>query len=730
VAAEQTAATERAARAKVDAQLAAALERIAELEGAAGSEAELLRREAVALEQRLDEARAERARLEAGDAALAEARAEADELRRRLADVEARLTEEVAARARAERHALQTPASGREQALTAEVASLTEELGRRTATQQRVQAAISAVREELASVRAQVEATRAGSSTLRAELTAAEHRRTTLEDALRARETELARAREALEEAHKAIADTHRQGSKARERLDIAERAAAELRDRLAAERRLREAAEQSARAELEPLVAELTTEVERMRETVGTLEAEVADERTRRETAERERDEARAAAAARAAAVPPAVERRRPEPAAASPQEAPAPPEPAAPPEAAASPRTGDEALDALIAGLRAQVASAREHLAEWEAEREGATAPAEPRAEEPPPPEQEPAAPALARPDDETRRRLQDIEADLRAAMPEPGAGKPAREVIASLQSAADRLRAAAEEELAREDLEPEPEEDEAPDAEAAGQARSILGPRAIGAGRERPWLRTGIERLAAVDTKRAADLLVAVLPAQALLGLKLTYALTAEGMDPVRVALDPGAARVDRGPERLDAEATLSGSIAALAPLAAGGAGWRLKDVRVEGARRGVRKLTRARRAPVTLSDLALLTPPPPPDALLAALAAAVEPAWTAGHRFGVSYLVTDPDVDGTPFEAGRWTILADDGRPLRITDNGGRQPHAATIELSPDALLPVLLGDAAPAGERAVVTGDRRAVDVLHGWFDRARGVAGG
>ena len=59
---------------------------------------------------------------------------------------------------------------------------------------------------------------------MRAELNAAEHRRTTLEDALRARETELAHAREALDEARKAIADTHRQGSRARERLDIAER--------------------------------------------------------------------------------------------------------------------------------------------------------------------------------------------------------------------------------------------------------------------------------------------------------------------------------------------------------------------------------------------------------------------------------------------------------------------------------------------------------------------------
>jgi hypothetical protein len=129
--------------------------------------------------------------------------------------------------------------------------------------------------------------------------------------------------------------------------------------------------------------------------------------------------------------------------------------------------------------------------------------------------------------------------------------------------------------------------------------------------------------------------------------------------------------------------------------------------------------VRKLLRERRRPLALSDLALVTPRPAPGVLLGALAAAVDPAWTVGHRFGVSYVVADQ---------GRWTVLAEDGAPLRVAENGGEHPHAAVVELDLEAVLPVLQGDAAPGGANATVAGDRRAVDVLHAWFDRARGVA--
>jgi hypothetical protein len=236
-----------------------------------------------------------------------------------------------------------------------------------------------------------------------------------------------------------------------------------------------------------------------------------------------------------------------------------------------------------------------------------------------------------------------------------------------------------------------------------------------------RERAWLRAALERLAVTDPPAAGELLVALLPAQALLAEHLVYHLVLPAGRLVRVELEPGSARVQPDPRPGPVEATVRGSLAALAPLAAGDAGWRLGDLRVDGSRRRIRRLLRARRRPVTLADLALVAPPPPPRPLLTALAAVVEPAWTAGHRFGVSYSVAGH---------GRHTVVVDGGRPLRVLDNGGGHPHAATVEVSPAGLVAVLAGQHPPAGEHAEVAGDARALEVLHAWFDRARGVAGG
>jgi hypothetical protein len=132
--------------------------------------------------------------------------------------------------------------------------------------------------------------------------------------------------------------------------------------------------------------------------------------------------------------------------------------------------PSTGDDALDALIAGLRDQVASAREQLDAWDVgPGEAALSPRlRPRRRHPRlrlrsstartvtggwrTAFEQRASEAVPPIDEVTRDRLAAIEAELRAAVPDPSASTPARDVIASLQHAADRLRAAAEEELGR--------------------------------------------------------------------------------------------------------------------------------------------------------------------------------------------------------------------------------------------------------------------------------------
>ena len=157
-------------------------------------------------------------------------------------------------------------------------------------------------------------------------------------------------------------------------------------------------------------------------------------------------------------------------------------------------------------------------------------------------------------------------------------------------------------------------------------------------------------------------------------------------------------------------------LQGDLAALAPLAAGGARWWLRGVRVREGRRQVWRLARARRSPVTLADLARSSHPPDPGLVLPILAAAVEPAWTAGHAFAVEYL-----VDGD----GGWRVTAADGAPLAVGPPTG--DATATVRTARAALYPVLAGVTPPAGARVDVEGDAAVVHALHRWFDRARGL---
>lgn len=788
--ARQREEAERAAREHVDEQLRVALARVSALEGAPGDDDEELRRQAAVLADRLAEAEAERARLATIAADLDELRvrlqhaerdrADVEELRRRLAETESHLADAEAGlgeveelrrrladaeRAEAERdelraqieagaaaegddaealqaeiaelrrrldetvvqlerereahaateHARQLAvqrtreareaaergggegSSARERQLADQVAALESEIAGRAETHLRVQKAIEAVRGELGRVRAHVLEERSATGP---EIEALTERVRLLEELVRQRDAELDVARAAL-------ADAERAADEARSTSADADTLRADFQVRI---------------RDLSAAVAEMR---ERLRETTSEFERRLAAERVRREAAE--------AALAALQAAPTLTPRREVEP-------EPEPPHVESPP---LGEPAGDDALEALIAGLREQVDSAREQLRAWDT-------PDEPESELPAPTRAPAPAPS---PEDATRERLRAIEADIRATVPDAESSVPAREVIASLQQAADRLRAAAEEELAHieGDETPAPEGPRVEDVRAPAETPSAavetveptelpagetvppeppalpaldvvapggavpLGPRNVDYGAaESPWLRTAIERLARSDPDRAADLLVALLPLQATAGVDLTYVLTAPTLGAVRVVLASGAVNVERRPASLTADARISGSVGTLAPLVAGGGGRRARGVRIEGTKRPAKKLLR-RRAPVGLGDFALVTPAPAPDLVLGALAAAVDPAWTRGHDFGVAY-----DVDGE-----RWTVLAAPGEPLRVT-GAYDEPHAATVAVTRETLLTVLQG----AASGAMVAGDRRAVDVLHAWFDRARGVAAG
>ncbi|MDX6727809.1 MAG: hypothetical protein QOK49_2614, partial [Baekduia sp.] len=159
----------------------------------------------------------------------------------------------------------------------------------------------------------------------------------------------------------------------------------------------------------------------------------------------------------------------------------------------------------------------------------------------------------------------------------------------------------------------------------------------------------------------------------------------------------------------------DARVAGPLAALVPLVAGGAGRRLPGVQIQG-RRHLRRLLKARRAPLGLADLAAAGIAPSPGLLLTVLARAVDPRWTA-RREPLAVEVASEGSD-------RWRVVASGDGPLAIVPAGAGGPQAtAVLHTSAHRLAAVLAGTAAP-GE-AYVEGDVRDVRTLLTWLDRAQ-----
>jgi hypothetical protein len=262
-----------------------------------------------------------------------------------------------------------------------------------------------------------------------------------------------------------------------------------------------------------------------------------------------------------------------------------------------------------------------------------------------------------------------------------------------------------------------EPESELDEEPVAPVAPPApvppaRSEL-PERDAITTPGPWLRDALVALAADESDLAELLLVALLPAQAgQLKRPLTYELDIHGGATHRVVLDGDYARVEP-PGGVPADARVAGPPAALVPLAAGAAARRLPGAHVTG-RRHLRRLLKARRAPLGLADLAAAGVSPSPGLLLTVLARAVEPRWTAGRP-----LIVDVATEG----ADRWRIVASGDGPLLLLPADPEQPAAATLHAAPGRLAAVLAGLGAPGD--GWIEGDTGAVRTLLGWLDRAQ-----
>ena len=233
---------------------------------------------------------------------------------------------------------------------------------------------------------------------------------------------------------------------------------------------------------------------------------------------------------------------------------------------------------------------------------------------------------------------------------------------------------------------------------------------------------WLAEALERFAADDLRGAGAFLLSILPDVArTFGEDLVFDVEVDGLAPHRVVLAGGRGTVQPLTDAAQGQAAfgVAGPVAALAPLAAGGAGRRLPGARVRGSRRTLRRVLKARRQPVDLGDLAAAGVVPEPRLLLSVLAAGVRPTWTGEEDFAVAI-----DVPGQ--EA--ITVVAQPGRRLQVV---GAPPDGgavrAVLQTSPAALLALLGRVAPPEGDDAWLSGEEEVMTTLLELLDRAQGL---
>ncbi len=382
----------------------------------------------------------------------------------------------------------------------------------------------------------------------------------------------------------------------------------------------------------------------------------------------------------------------------------------------------------------------------------------------------------------------------ASAAAPVPAPAAPPaPRREEMAdALAAAVQRLRArAATRELPPEEVEegedsveepvagadPAAEEPPAAAEPPAPQAPPFLEivPRVLGAPAQRvSWLAPAIRGIAERrDARLAAELVTELLPAQRLVVERaLSYDLRiAELGQTWRVRIAVG--QFEAGPLALGApdasstDFTLQGCAGDFAELAAGGAGRRLGGLRAHGRRRALRALRRARREPLALWDLAAAGIDVWPGLLLLALAAAVDPAWTAGERFTLAFEIEaaaappagegEGEGEGETGERGgerevgqggvdgvqigshsrrrararangavqtNLYVHVRDGAPLAVS-SAAQEPPQATVRLGERAFMCMFAGAPLPAGERVLAQGNHVLLARLLAWGDRVQ-----
>ena len=237
--------------------------------------------------------------------------------------------------------------------------------------------------------------------------------------------------------------------------------------------------------------------------------------------------------------------------------------------------------------------------------------------------------------------------------------------------------------------------------------------------------------MRRIAEGDPDLAARLVVQSLPAaSATLPAGLDYRLELDGIGAYRVSALGGRAEispVDPDPAESDGDAfAIATDAATLAKLVSGSnplpAVLRGR-LRLRGKRRRALALRRL-DADAGPRDLARLGLPVDPDLLFRSLAYAIDPEWTLGQRFRISYELVG---DG----GGAWTIEVDDGSVS--CSRGAAEGADAVVRMRYSDWLRLLAGEVTPSDAIRLglteIDGRIPPVTLLGRWIDRADGVDG-
>jgi hypothetical protein len=242
-----------------------------------------------------------------------------------------------------------------------------------------------------------------------------------------------------------------------------------------------------------------------------------------------------------------------------------------------------------------------------------------------------------------------------------------------------------------------------------------------------REYPLLRGALVKLAHDDPATAAALLVALMPAQGVaIEGPLAYDLTIREAGTFAVAIAGGRAsveQIDFGRPRGIADFHLTADSLVLSELLAGvehRVGRFFGPARFRGRKRRLKELQALPVSTASLADAARAGARLDPGLVYRLLAYAIHPTWTRGHDFTIAQAIT-----GAPPET--WYLTVRDGAGISVSANPPAAPDA-TVEMSRETFDRLLRHEPVGVGSRPIVHGDHGAVAAMHGWTQRAQGIA--